>query len=378
MLQKQCLPIYMQIAEDIKRNISGRKFAPGTLLPTEFELAEQYGVSRPTLRNALAYLEKEGYIQRKKFTGTIVSPDALRQKYQRLDLGFFTRLDLTQPDAYTSLFSAGPWWISHVLREGVRKGYFVRFFPWQYPAAGEVPYDLEEVLFRKGVDAFVISSPMYLTGLLDTIRENRVPHVALESHYDKPGVNTVMFDDEVSMREEFQTLWELGHRKIAFLGGQLKLPELNSQTRRFYDLFIKNAQEFGLSLPEHWIQTSGAEDSSNIAPDIKAMTRNILRNPAQRPTAIICAQGRWVQDVMETAAECGLKVPEELSVITPFIYETESPEHAFSGHYADLELISQKAYQEIHSWLKNPSYRPSKHIIIKKYFAGKTAAPLKK
>ena len=76
-------PLYMQIVTEMKNNISGQQWKPGTQLPTEFELAEQYGVSRPTLRNAMALLESEGYIIRKKFSGTVVAPEALRRKYEK-------------------------------------------------------------------------------------------------------------------------------------------------------------------------------------------------------------------------------------------------------------------------------------------------------
>ncbi len=373
MMQKCCLPIYMQIVEDLKKYISGKQWAPGTLLPTEFELAKQYGVSRPTLRNAMAFLEKEGYIIRKKFSGTVVAPEALRQKYKKLDISFFTRTDLTRPDAYVHLFHE-PLQMGHVLRRGVRQGYFVRFFPWQYPPTTPSYYDLDEVLFHKGADAFIVSSPLYLTEILDRIRENRVPHVALESHYDKPGVNTVMLDDEVSMKEEIRILYELGHRKIGFLGGILKLPELNSQNRRFYHLFLTLIKQYGLEMHDHWIQVSGEDQWRNLPAELIPMSSAMLKNPACRPTAVICGVGKCVSVLQEVARGYGLEVPKHLSVMSPLTYSGDVPDFSLSGHYPDMERHSERVYQEILAWLKNPAYRPACHYVLKDYHPGKTIA----
>lgn len=64
------------LAPDIARDISGRiisgAFAAGSLLPNERALAEQYGVARNTIRNALDTLERDGLIARHVGRGTIV------------------------------------------------------------------------------------------------------------------------------------------------------------------------------------------------------------------------------------------------------------------------------------------------------------------
>ncbi len=47
---------------DIEADIDAGRIAPDTRLPTEAELAEQYGVSRVTVRRAIAVLRKRGEV----------------------------------------------------------------------------------------------------------------------------------------------------------------------------------------------------------------------------------------------------------------------------------------------------------------------------
>lgn len=51
-----------RIAEDLRNEIIGGRFAEGDLLGTEAELLDRFGVSRPSLREALRILEAEGLV----------------------------------------------------------------------------------------------------------------------------------------------------------------------------------------------------------------------------------------------------------------------------------------------------------------------------
>lgn len=58
------LPAYRVAEQTIRRKILDGALAPGTLLPTEHDLAEQLGVTRPTVREAMRSLESAGLIER--------------------------------------------------------------------------------------------------------------------------------------------------------------------------------------------------------------------------------------------------------------------------------------------------------------------------
>ena len=65
--------LYRQIADSIAAEIESGRYRPGDRLPTERDLALQFGVSRPTLREALIALEILGLIEAKHGHGILVT-----------------------------------------------------------------------------------------------------------------------------------------------------------------------------------------------------------------------------------------------------------------------------------------------------------------
>ncbi len=66
------LPVYMQIAELLVREIKAGRLVDGERLPTERAMAAQYGVSVATLRKALARLTDQGLLERRQGSGNYI------------------------------------------------------------------------------------------------------------------------------------------------------------------------------------------------------------------------------------------------------------------------------------------------------------------
>ncbi|MDN7242952.1 GntR family transcriptional regulator [Planococcus sp. N028] len=80
MLDKQSpIPIYVQIEERLKSQISDGRFPPGAAIPSERELTEAFGVSRMTVRQAITNLVNEGLLFREKGRGTFVAVPKVEQ-----------------------------------------------------------------------------------------------------------------------------------------------------------------------------------------------------------------------------------------------------------------------------------------------------------
>ena len=71
--------LYYQLETILRRRVESGDFAPGDQLPTEDELMEQFGVSRATVRRALADLSDQGLLVRRAGKGTFVIGPKLNQ-----------------------------------------------------------------------------------------------------------------------------------------------------------------------------------------------------------------------------------------------------------------------------------------------------------
>jgi DNA-binding GntR family transcriptional regulator len=71
--------MYYQVAQQLEHAIESGQLPSGTRLDGELALAEQLGVSRPTLRRAIEYLVDRGYLIRRRAVGTqVVHPKVRR------------------------------------------------------------------------------------------------------------------------------------------------------------------------------------------------------------------------------------------------------------------------------------------------------------
>ncbi len=67
-------PAYRRIQYALQGRIERRELQPGDAVPSERELARAYEVSLMTARHALAELEREGLVDRRRGAGTFVAP----------------------------------------------------------------------------------------------------------------------------------------------------------------------------------------------------------------------------------------------------------------------------------------------------------------
>lgn len=68
--------LYQRVQKKMQELISGGEYPPGGRLPPERELAERFGVSRPTIREAIIALEALGRVRVKTGSGVYVLPAA--------------------------------------------------------------------------------------------------------------------------------------------------------------------------------------------------------------------------------------------------------------------------------------------------------------
>lgn len=98
------MPAWAQIEEDLGAPIETGEMAVGERLPSERELAERFGVSRMTVRQALAALAERGLIERGVGRGTFVARPKIEHDLTRV-AGFTELMERAGLEASATLRS---------------------------------------------------------------------------------------------------------------------------------------------------------------------------------------------------------------------------------------------------------------------------------
>ncbi len=197
-------PAYAVIYEALLADIRSGKLAVGTMLPSEHEIAEAYGVSRITSRRALNMLAEQGLIRRRPGIGSEVlpKPEPVRTiGLMMANVGAMFGIDF----------------IRGVLEEARTQGYLV-ICQMGYLVTSQEERAAQE-LIRAGVRGIVMI-PLYdATHCSNAFAEltRKVPMVFGDREIIGLDVPLVCTDNTAATQALCMRLYELGHRNIAFV-----------------------------------------------------------------------------------------------------------------------------------------------------------------
>lgn len=81
-LRRASIPLYVELADLLRRRIDRGQWPAGTRLPTLDQLSQEFGIARVTVRQAMDILSREGRILRRQGKGTFVC--GLRENHRWL------------------------------------------------------------------------------------------------------------------------------------------------------------------------------------------------------------------------------------------------------------------------------------------------------
>ena len=166
----------------------------------------------------------------------------------------------------------------------------------------------EHFLLRKRVDA-VIAISLELTGNeVDRLLTMNKPIVGVGGSI--AGVRTLSIDDAAVAQLATEHLLALGHRTIAFIGG-------NRESEMDFHVPSKRRGGFNTALSEAGIAVDPElfRAADFTIPGGYAAAKQLLGNPRRRPTAVFAASDEMAIGAILAARDLGLNVPEDISVI---------------------------------------------------------------
>ncbi|WP_077490509.1 LacI family DNA-binding transcriptional regulator [Sinomonas mesophila] len=121
------------------------------------------------------------------------------------------------------------------------------------------------------------------------------------------ALTSVQPDEVAGGRDAAAHLIALGHRRIAFLGGEYSSPAVALREAGFRAAMA----EAGLPVREDWVLEAGFD----IAPGHAASTALLSAPASERPTALLAGNDRAAVGMVLAAARLGLDVPRDVSIM---------------------------------------------------------------
>ena len=207
------LPIYEQLSQLIAEKIRRGQFGAGQRLPTELDLARDYGISRDTVRQAIGLLERRGLLVRRRAKGTFVAAKRVTQELAELrsfrgslvEHGVTPEMELLEfrpaepPEEFASAFPQGE--VMRLLRRYIvkRKALAIADI-YLHPMARTVPWEVAErhdtyTIFDKFLHMPVVRAEATIrsesagrhTGLLLGLRPSAPILVLMQTHFAASG-----------------------------------------------------------------------------------------------------------------------------------------------------------------------------------------------
>jgi len=141
--------------------------------------------------------------------------------------------------------------------------------------------------------------------IIKYIQDRQVPAVTLVRRVTKDMLDTIVFEDMAGSQVAVQHLLNLGHRKIAYIGGDTR----HSSNHDRWLGFQQTLEAAGIEVRPDYIKLGY---NWNTLGQMAATELLCMQEP---PTAIFVASNALMPGVLKTLRQYRIRVPEEMSII---------------------------------------------------------------
>lgn len=301
------VPAYRRVAAALVEGIESGRYPPGSRLPAEIDLAAVHGVSRGTLRQALATLRSQGIIEPVPGRGSYVTLGSPNRPERRRKVVGVVVPSVAQPYV-PDLLS----WIEDELH---RHGYSMLVGSsgsTREQQAGRVHRILDEG--ASGLIAYPVDYEPD-PALFGHLGDRGFPVVLIDRHLVGLAMDAVLPDNVGGAYAAVSHLAGLGHRRIAFVStDNLTTTSVAERLQGYqqalaaHDIPIDDRLICAeLPVTSRWPR----EVTAGVKGHAARIGRFLER---QRPTAVFTLHDYLAADVLEAASDLGLRVPDELAL----------------------------------------------------------------
>jgi len=294
-------PKYLDLAQKVLLDIANRGLKPGDLLGTEIELIERHHLSRATVRQALAVLERDGYVSRKRARGTFVGNLIDPASKTHLLRGTVLVICSNEQTAHLHEDFAFATVLRLIERSLAKKGFSVQIL-----GVGENPPDdqarLQRLLEQGHIDGICAIGTCFEPYRSMVMDKFLVVSSCSFSPLTAPWVGQ---DIRAVSRECVKYLIDRGHRQIAMVCG-------STIDQAAFAIFAAGYREAfaEASLPLNRQLLCQAYPGEPLM----QLFGELINGPS-KPTAIFAENWRVCQAMLAAANHLGLKIPDDISLV---------------------------------------------------------------
>jgi len=365
-------PLYMKIQDHFKQLILKGELKENDKIPSEKELMEQFDVSRITVANALIQLAKDGWIYRIPGRGSFVSghiDKRLLSQASRHDIavGSRTSSDAERHESVKYIGLIMPVLVDYFalrLIHGINR--VIENSPYRLQIVqtfNSIEREKEAIadLIEKGAAGLIIfpsDAETYNEDIL-ALKLNGYPFVLVDRYFHGVETNVVRSDGFVGGKLAVDYLWNLGHRDIAICSDS-PLSTITVEDR--INGYLEELKNKKAMINPALILTDFTVDYEGI--DTKHPLYRFIKN--RMATAYITLNGRLGLHIHAICRQIGLRVPEDVSILT---FDDPSPEleqFGFFSHISQSEHeMGEKAVRILLDLLESPLQpEPKFHKIV--------------
>ena len=329
------IPKYQRIADRLRAQLTGENHIRTMKLPTEKELCARYGVSRQTVRQALAVLEAEGLIERRQGSGayaTGLHPDA---SHNQIAILLPTDSDYT----YARLRSG-------LQARLVKEGFAVSFFLTGSSVAKEreilmqlQPFSLRGLI----VDTVKNALPNPNLDLYEKLWARQLPTVFLHAAYENFPPRTVISEENFAGATYLtQYLAQQKHTHIAGI--------FQNDTRTGIDSYLgftSACAAAGLTWSDDCICWYSASELTALQKkQTTGFLSDFIRQNLGACSAVICQNDEIAYWLIKELVLTGKHVPEDVSVVSfdnSFLCDFSVPGITSLAHRGNASIASAAA-----------------------------------
>ncbi|MGE5607464.1 MAG: GntR family transcriptional regulator [Bacteroidota bacterium] len=295
------LPKYVQVKNQLARQIKAGTYLANEIIPSESELMKTFGVSRFTIREAIKELVQDGLLRTEQGKGTFVCQNT---KFKTLS----NKIALLSMSVNTYIF---PEIANGVLSLIKDSDYQLILAHTEYSHEQEKQELLK--LINQSIAGLIVeltlsAKPNPNLELFLQLKRMGVPIVQIDSKNDDLGSPYVILDDELGGYLAGQHLLNLGHRKAAVVYNSNHQPAVLRMQG-----FKRAMKEAGVIIPKHWIK--GFEHRQEVGIDYGYQMTEELLELSDRPTAIFFFNDEHALEGCQAIWDRGLNIPEDISVV---------------------------------------------------------------